>query len=209
MTRITVGGRSSVSQTGTLKPIGTYAGEFNPAIGLPTVGTGRDNAILKGDYWKASGSGTIASLTPFTAFEAGDLIYAEINNASVVGDFYGNKGTGGDLTLAALGTTLQTSAADTPLDADTFNFYDAVDAILKKVTWANIVALLAAIFAPKFVFYNFADNGGLLPVAAKAGTLYIAEDDYNSSGGEWIPAGSWFISKVDGASLFSEYSIKL
>jgi hypothetical protein len=37
-----------------------------------------------------------------------------------------------------LGTILQTAAADTPLDADTFNFYDAVDAVLKKVTFEDL-----------------------------------------------------------------------
>ncbi len=117
--------------------------------------------------------------------------------------------SGGSVTLASLGDVLQTADAAIPVDADTFHFWQFLGGVLKQVTWANIVALLAAIFAPKFVFYTFADNGGLLPVAAKAGTLYIAEDDYNSAGGDWIPAGSWFISKVDGASLFSEYSIKL
>lgn len=53
----------------------------------------------------------------------------------------------GSVTLAQLATTLQTAAADTtPLDADTFNFYDAVDAVLKKITWANIKATLKTYF---------------------------------------------------------------
>lgn len=54
--------------------------------------------------------------------------------------------TGGSVTLSSLGTTLQTAANDTPLDADTFNFYDAVDSILKKVSWANIKATLKTYF---------------------------------------------------------------
>ena len=53
---------------------------------------------------------------------------------------------GADLTLATLGATLQTASADTPLDDDTFNFYDAVDAVLKKITWANIKATLKTYF---------------------------------------------------------------
>jgi hypothetical protein len=73
---------------GTGKYFGTYAGEFNPASGLPTTGSGTNGKILKGDYWKASGAGTIASLTPFTSMVAGDLLFAEINRAAVVGDFF-------------------------------------------------------------------------------------------------------------------------
>jgi hypothetical protein len=95
MTRVTVGGGSRISQTGTLRPTGTYAGEFDPSVGLPTTGTGRGGAILKGDYWKASGTGTIASLEPFTDFEEGDFLFAGINNAADVGDFFGNKASGG------------------------------------------------------------------------------------------------------------------
>jgi hypothetical protein len=54
--------------------------------------------------------------------------------------------SGGDVTLASLGTTLQTAASDTPLDADTFHFWDAVESILKKVTWTSIKATLKAYF---------------------------------------------------------------
>lgn len=57
-----------------------------------------------------------------------------------------NLSGGSSLTLATLGTTLETAAADTPLDADTFHFWDAVDAILKKVTWTNIKATLKTYF---------------------------------------------------------------
>jgi len=55
-------------------------------------------------------------------------------------------GGSGSVTLESLGTVLQTAATDTPLDADTFNFYDAVDAILKKVSWASIKATLKTYF---------------------------------------------------------------
>ena len=95
MAKVRVGGGSSASRAGTLRPQGTYAGTFNPASGLPTIGTGRNGAIVKGDWWLASGAGTIASLSPFTTFAAGDTITALVNNADAVGEFVGNKGTGG------------------------------------------------------------------------------------------------------------------
>lgn len=52
----------------------------------------------------------------------------------------------GSTTLASIGGTLETASADTPLDADTFHFYDAVDTVLKKITWANIKATLKTYF---------------------------------------------------------------
>ena len=94
MAKVRVGGGSSASRAGTLRPHGTYAGTFNPASGLPTVGTGKNGAIVKGDWWLASGSGTIGGLSPFTVFAAGDTITALVNNADAVGEFVGNKGTG-------------------------------------------------------------------------------------------------------------------
>jgi preprotein translocase subunit SecE len=130
---------------GGMRQVGTYAGTFNPANGLPTVGTGRQGSIMKSDWWLASGSGTIAGMSPFTEFVAGDTITVLVNNADAVAEFTCNKGIATD-TLSSLGTTLQTAASDTPLDADTFNFYDAVDAILKKVSWTNIKATLKTYF---------------------------------------------------------------
>lgn len=53
----------------------------------------------------------------------------------------------GTLSLAQLATLTQTATADTvSLDADTWNFYDAVDTALKKITWANIKATLKTYF---------------------------------------------------------------
>jgi len=37
-------------------------------------------------------------------------------------------------------------SADTPLDADEFGFWDVVDEVLKKITWANIKATLKTYF---------------------------------------------------------------
>jgi hypothetical protein len=48
--------------------------------------------------------------------------------------------------LANIGAILSSVSADTPLDADTINFWDAVDAVLKKITWANVKAKLKTYF---------------------------------------------------------------
>lgn len=47
---------------------------------------------------------------------------------------------GGSVTLASLGETLEEAAADTPLNPDTFYFFDFVDQILKKDTWGGLKA---------------------------------------------------------------------
>lgn len=126
MTKVIVGGGSSVGRQGTIRPIGTYVGEFDPSLGLPTSGSGVNGTILKGDYWKASGAGTIASLSPFTLFAEDDLIYATVNNASVVGDFFGNKGTGGSMVYPGAGLAKSTGSAwDTSVTDNSANWNTA------------------------------------------------------------------------------------
>jgi hypothetical protein len=46
----------------------------------------------------------------------------------------------------SLGSQIDDATADTPLDADLFGFWDVVDSILKKITWANIKATLKTYF---------------------------------------------------------------
>lgn len=44
------------------------------------------------------------------------------------------------------GYTIHAADADTPLDADEWGFWDIVDDVLKKITWANVKALLKTYF---------------------------------------------------------------
>lgn len=79
--------------------------------------------------------------------------------------------SGGDVTLASLGTTLQTAASDTPLDADTFHFWDAVDAILKKVTWANIKAAITALYQLLIIPETTLVDGATIDLSAQNNKL--------------------------------------
>jgi preprotein translocase subunit SecE len=51
-----------------------------------------------------------------------------------------------DYTSIDTGYQIDNASADTPLDADEWGFYDVVDAVLKKITWANIKATLKTYF---------------------------------------------------------------
>lgn len=46
-------------------------------------------------------------------------------------------------TITTIGAILNGASAETPGDSDTFNFYQAIGAVLKKVTWANIKSVFA------------------------------------------------------------------
>ena len=57
--------------------------------------------------------------------------------------------------------------------------------------------------------WNFAGNSGNFPTAAVAGKFYIAEDDHGSPGdADYVPAGTWMVSKTAGANSFSGYYYK-
>ncbi|RPI89755.1 MAG: hypothetical protein EHM40_20045, partial [Chloroflexi bacterium] len=54
--------------------------------------------------------------------------------------------SGGGGSSGGVGAAINAAAADTPLDADEFGFWDVVDAALKKITWANIISTLTTAF---------------------------------------------------------------
>ncbi len=47
---------------------------------------------------------------------------------------------------ANVGAAIHAAAADTPLDADEFGFWDVVAGLLRKITWANVKATLKTYF---------------------------------------------------------------
>lgn len=64
--------------------LGQLVGPWNTAA-LPTTGTGAGGAIDKGDYWRITGTITIAGIGDL---KAGDMLVADKNNAAVAADFF-------------------------------------------------------------------------------------------------------------------------
>lgn len=55
----------------------------------------------------------------------------------------------------------------------------------------------------------YAFPAGAFPTAAKAGTLYIATADKGSPGdADYVQTGTWFVSTVDGANSYAQFSYK-
>jgi hypothetical protein len=78
----------------------------------------------------------------------------------------------------------------------------------KRGTTSQFAALVASGTLGWGGLWNFAGNGGDFP-SVDEGVLYIAEDDHGSPGdGDYVAAGSWFISITDGATVFADFSFK-
>jgi hypothetical protein len=56
-----------------------------------------------------------------------------------------------DYAGVGMGSQIDAASADTPLDEDEWGFYDVVDLVLKKITWANIKATLEAVFDLRYL----------------------------------------------------------
>lgn len=63
-----------------IEGLGEYAGTHDPALGLPTVGTGASGAIDKGDWYYITGTGTLLGVT----VRKGDRLQAAVANPDTI-----------------------------------------------------------------------------------------------------------------------------
>ncbi|MCG8698357.1 MAG: hypothetical protein MI922_09920 [Bacteroidales bacterium] len=75
-------------------PTGSYIGDHDLNNGLPILGSGAENTVLKGDFWQLNNYSYLAELQPFQDVAVGDLLYAKVDNASNVADFFVTRGSG-------------------------------------------------------------------------------------------------------------------
>lgn len=86
-------------------------------------------------------NGNIAALTTANVPDSSNRRYVTDAQLTVIGNTSGtNSGNETNATIGAIVTAATNYA--TPLNADQLPIYDALNSILKKVTWANIVATL-------------------------------------------------------------------
>jgi hypothetical protein len=122
-----------------------YQGTWNATTNTPAL-TNPD-ATAHGKYYIVSVAGTQFGID----FQIGDWCinnngsWEKVDNTDAVQSVQGRTGAVviGNSDVAAIVTG---ATADTPLDADEWTFRDAVDLVLKKISWANIKATLKTYF---------------------------------------------------------------
>lgn len=135
------------------------------------------------------GSDEVATDTPAAnaipkAGASGDLDIGWINQADILTDNITTSATNNfisdaeliklagieplaDVTdVANVGAAINAAAADTPLDADKFGFWDAVDSLLKSITWAGFRGL----------FITFTNKIAVAATATTGAALHVVRD---------------------------------
>jgi hypothetical protein len=115
-----------------------------PTTGVRFVGIQTDSSgVLTVVDGTVFGSNDTPAVTDLPTADAGNIIlffvilYADIEELCNI-DFAIPAPAPVDYASLNTGTQIDNAAADTPLDADKFGFWDVVDGLLKYVTWANI-----------------------------------------------------------------------
>jgi hypothetical protein len=138
------------NHSGTYQPTGSYE-----------VTTNKETSALDTSVTKYPNNAVVKS--------AVDGKVDKVTGSSLVADTEISKihASGSDAeTISTVGTILNGATADTLLDADAFNFWDAVDSILKKITWANIIVTIrTALFSTTSGILK-ANGSGVISAAA-------------------------------------------
>jgi preprotein translocase subunit SecE len=137
-----------------------HSGTYQPA-GSYEVTTNKETSVLDTSVTKYPNNAVVKS--------AVDGKVDKVTGSSLVADAEISKihASGSDAeTISTVGTILNGATADTILDADTMNFWDAVDSILKKITWANIIVTIrTALFSTTSGILK-ANGSGVISAAA-------------------------------------------
>lgn len=68
---------------------GSYVGDYDASTNtLPLSGSGLYYEINQGDFWRVTSNGYISGLEPDSFLNLNDLLYAKIDNATLVEDFF-------------------------------------------------------------------------------------------------------------------------
>lgn len=115
-------------------------------------------------------------------------------------------GGGGSTDIAA--TIHEATGKTTPIDADELGLYDSVAAALKKLTWANLKATLAAVFAQTAADYASLADGGYIARKTRTGVAGETIATFQSC---YLKAadGKYWLAKGDAAATMSATEIVL
>lgn len=113
--------------------------------------------------------------------------FANNSTSAIIGTDEKVKYDVGDATAGYLTAKLAAAGTDTVADADTFNFYQVANTILKKITWANIVATIRTAFFGTISGILKADGSGGISAAIAADTDndgYLTSADWDTFNGK-------------------------
>jgi hypothetical protein len=82
----------SVALLEDLSAIGRYRGSWDADTGIPTAANSTilpGDPIVAGDWWRIVGAGTIPNLLGEDSLEAGDLLFADADDANTASQFFG------------------------------------------------------------------------------------------------------------------------
>lgn len=106
-----------IAHLGDLAALGRYRGQWDASTGIPTAAASTvltGDPIKAGDHWRVSVGGNIANLIGADLLAAGDLIFADADDANSADEFYAVQANA-DLTITTIRdtVTLATLAANT------------------------------------------------------------------------------------------------